>query len=236
MSNETKQSVFAVLSKIDCNEHTEKIRGAGRDLTYLSWAWAWYYTKQNYPDSTYTIYENAEGRPYFDDGRTAWVKTGVTIGGIEHIEYLPIMDNRHNSIPLAKITSFDMNTAIQRSLTKAVARHGLGLYIYAGEDLPLPVEEGEEKPKKPAARARKVESAPAPAPAPAPKGEEETLDFEGGRLPKRHYLKLVELCALDQKTKQGADPRDAFIKNCRPTPAQLDDFDAAVFDYTIAHK
>jgi hypothetical protein len=64
------------------------------------------------------------------------VKTGVTVNGIEHIEYLPVMDFRNKSIPLESVTSFDVNKTIQRSLTKAVARHGLGLYIYAGEDLP----------------------------------------------------------------------------------------------------
>jgi hypothetical protein len=64
------------------------------------------------------------------------VKTGVTINGLEHIEYLPVMDYRNQSIPADKVTSFDVNKAIQRGLTKAAARHGLGLYIYAGEDLP----------------------------------------------------------------------------------------------------
>jgi len=73
---------------------------------------------------------------YHRDHRSAWVKTGVTIEGIEHIEYLPVMDFRNNSIPLEKIQSTDVNKAIQRSLTKALARHGLGLYVYAGEDLP----------------------------------------------------------------------------------------------------
>lgn len=126
------KSVFATLNAINCNEHTEK-KG---NLTYLSWAWAWQMVKQNYPGATYTIYEDANGTPYFTDGRTAWVKTGVTIEGIEHIEYLPIMDFNNRSIPLDKITSTDMNKTIQRSLTKACARHGLGLYIYAGEDLP----------------------------------------------------------------------------------------------------
>lgn len=67
---------------------------------------------------------------------TAWVKTGVTIEDVEHIEYLPVMNNYNKSIPLAEITSFNVNSSIQRSLTKAIARHGLGLYIYAGEDLP----------------------------------------------------------------------------------------------------
>ena len=65
-----------------------------------------------------------------------WVKTGVETLGLEHIEYLPIMDYKNKSISLENITSFDVNKSIQRSLTKALARHGLGLYLYAGEDLP----------------------------------------------------------------------------------------------------
>ena len=127
-----KKSVFQVLNAINVNEHTEK-KG---NLTYLSWAWAWAEVKKNYPTATYTIYENANGMNYHTDGRTCWVKTGVTIDGLEHIEYLPVMDMRNQSIPYERVTSFDVNKAIQRSLTKAVARHGLGLYIYAGEDLP----------------------------------------------------------------------------------------------------
>jgi hypothetical protein len=127
-----KQSVFAVLNGINVNEHTEKKNG----LTYLAWAWAWAEVKKNFPEAFYTIYESPDGRPYFTDGRTCWVKTGVTINELEHIEYLPIMDYRNQSIPLERVTSMDMNKTIQRSLTKACARHGLGLYIYAGEDLP----------------------------------------------------------------------------------------------------
>lgn len=123
---------FSELNKIDVSDKIEKKNG----LSYLSWAFAWGELKKRYPDSTYTIYENADGLFYHTDGRTAWVKTGVTVCGIEHIEYLPVMDYRNNSIPVDKLTSFDVNKAIQRSLTKAVARHGLGLYIYAGEDLP----------------------------------------------------------------------------------------------------
>lgn len=130
------RSVFETLNSINVNGHTEKKNG----LTYLSWAWAWAEVKKAYPDATYTIYENRDGLFYHTDGNTCWVKTGVTINGIEHIEYLPVMDFKNKSIPVAAVTSFDVNKAIQRSLTKAVARHGLGLYIYAGEDLP----EGEE--------------------------------------------------------------------------------------------
>lgn len=127
-----EKSVFGVLNAINCNGHTEKKNG----LTYLAWAWAWQMVKENYPTAFYTIYENADGLNYHTDGRTCWVKTGVTIEGLEHIEYLPVMDYRNASILKDKVTSMDVNKAIQRSLTKACARHGLGLYIYAGEDLP----------------------------------------------------------------------------------------------------
>lgn len=141
---EKKQSVFQTLNAINVNEHTEKKNG----LTYLSWAWAWAKVKENYPDAFYTIYENPDGLIYFHDGRTAWVKTGVTIEGQELIEYLPVMDFNNRSIGLDRITSFDVNKAIQRSLTKACARHGLGLYIYAGEDLPEAEQAQQAKPKK----------------------------------------------------------------------------------------
>ena len=134
-------NAFEILNKVNVNGHTEK----KNELTYLSWAWAWAEVKKAFPDATYTIYENAQGWNYHTDGRTAWVKTGVTIEGLEHIEYLPVMDFKNRSIPADQLTSFDVNKAIQRSLTKAVARHGLGLYIYAGEDLP----EGEEAPIPP---------------------------------------------------------------------------------------
>ena len=133
---------FVTLNNINVNGKTEKKNG----LTYLSWAWAWGEVKKLYPDATYTIYENANGLFYHTDGKTCWVKTGVTVNGIEHIEYLPVMDYKNQSIPLERVTSFDVNKAIQRSLTKAVARHGLGLYIYAGED--LPEEEKEQAAKR----------------------------------------------------------------------------------------
>lgn len=126
------ENYFKQLNDINVNGKTEQKNG----LTYLSWAWAWGEVKKIFPDATYTIYENADGCFYHTDGKTCWVKTGVTVNGVEHIEYLPVLDFKNKSIPLADVTSFDVNKAIQRSLTKAVARHGLGLYIYAGEDLP----------------------------------------------------------------------------------------------------
>lgn len=135
------KNYFVELNSINVNDKTEKKNG----LTYLSWAWAWAEIKKLHPDATYTIYENADGYFYHTDGKTCWVKTGVTVNGIEHIEYLPVMDYKNKSIPLDAVTSFDVNKAIQRSLTKACARHGLGLYVYAGED--LPEEECSEVPK-----------------------------------------------------------------------------------------
>ena len=125
-------NIFQTLSKINVNEKTEK-KG---NLTYLSWAWAWAEAKKAFPNIKRTVYEDINGHNYFNDGKTCWVKVGVTIGDVEYIDYLPIMDARNNSLPWEKVTSFDVNKTIQRSTTKALALHGLGLYIYAGEDLP----------------------------------------------------------------------------------------------------
>ena len=128
-------------------------------LSYLSWAYAWGELKKAYPDSYWTVYSRKvqttettvlKGNdadttivtttenevPYFTDGKTCYVKVGVTIGDHEEIEMLPVMDNRNNAVPLATITMTAVNKAIQRAFVKACARHGLGLYVYAGEDLP----------------------------------------------------------------------------------------------------
>ena len=129
-----RKSVFETLLEINVNDHVEKKNG----FNYLSWPFAWSEVKKKFPNTTYKVYENSDGFLYHTDGKTCWVKTGVTINDLEHIEYLPVMDYRNRSIMLENITSFDVNKTIQRSLTKALARHGLGLYIYAGEDLPEP--------------------------------------------------------------------------------------------------
>ena len=115
------------------------------DYSYLSWSDAWTSVKEKFDDVSSTVYENADGWNYHHDGRTAWVKTGVTINGVEHIEYLPIMDNRNRAVPLGNIDSRQVNDTIQRSITKAFARHGLGLYIYRGESLPKAESEADKE-------------------------------------------------------------------------------------------
>jgi hypothetical protein len=145
-----ENNYFNELNSVNVGDKIEKKNG----LSYLSWAWAWGEIKKRHPDSTYTIYENKDGWNYFSDGHTGWVKTGVTVNGIEHIEYLPIMDFKNKSITADNITSFDVNKAIQRSLTKACARHGLGLYIYAGEDLPEDEQQQQPTPQQKAQETR----------------------------------------------------------------------------------
>ena len=224
-----KDSVFGVLSAIDCTEHIEK-KESGRDrngnpikLSYLSWAWAWHICKEHYPDAFYTIYETPEGRPYFDDGRTCWVKTGVTIMGQEHIEYLPVMDYRNLSIPVDKVTSMDMNKAIQRSLTKALARHGLGLYIYAGEDLPWTEEEAKAR-EEAAEKAGYNKPAQKVAPAAQPQAAKKPL-------PARHseeWDKWVAAIVSGWKSKQGKTAVQVFMTTYEASEDVMQDVLAAL--------
>lgn len=127
----TEKNYFGELFAIDIAEDVKEKNG----MKYVSWATAWKWVKTKHPDATYTEYENDDGRFWFDDGVSGWVKLGVTINGIEHVEHYPIMDFKNMAIPAEKIKSTDANKAKMRALAKACARHGLGLYIYQGEDL-----------------------------------------------------------------------------------------------------
>ena len=129
---ETK-SVFQTLSSISVKDKVEQ-KG---NLDYLSWANAWAMLKQIYPDAQRKVYEHDHtGFNYFTDGKSAYVKVGIIVNGLEHIDYLPIMDFRNNAINIEKITATDVNKAIQRSTAKAIAMHGLGLSLWTGEDIP----------------------------------------------------------------------------------------------------
>jgi len=139
-----QNKVYETLSKISVKDKVEK---KGR-FDYLSWAWAWHYLQSNYPGSERIVYETAEGVPYFTDGKFANVKVGIQVNGVQHIDYLPITDNLNRSIPITKITSFDVNNAIQRSTAKAIAMHGLGLSLWIGEDTAVYDDPPKAQPKK----------------------------------------------------------------------------------------
>jgi len=124
--------VFKKLSVIDVKS---KIARKGNQ-DYLSWSNAWSLVKHEFPMAQRVVYEDqVTGLNYFNDGKSGYVKVGVIIEGLEHIDYLPIMDFRNKSIKIEDITSMDVNKTIQRSMTKAIAMHGLGLSLWSGEDL-----------------------------------------------------------------------------------------------------
>mgnify|MGYP003654233438 FL=1 len=125
--------IFQQLSSINVNSKTEK---KGK-FTYLSWSFAWAELKKVSPTATSKVYHDENtNMPYFASKAGVIVKVGVTIEGLEHINYLPVMDFRNAAIVADKVNMMDVNKAIQRCTVKAIALHGLGLYIYAGEDLP----------------------------------------------------------------------------------------------------
>ena len=124
---------YTTLASISVKDKVER-KG---NFDYLSWANAWHMLKTIHPNAQRVVYESVQTElNYFTDGSTAYVKVGIIIDDVEHIDYLPVMDYRNNSIPLEKVTSMDVNTAIQRSTAKAIAMHGLGLSLWTGEDVP----------------------------------------------------------------------------------------------------
>jgi len=131
-------SVWETLSKIDVSKHTEEKNG----LTYLSWAWAWGIVKQHYPLARFqkNLFDSTNTKmPYMiDPSGFAFVSVTVFIEDEEQTELLPVLDFANK--PVANPNSFQVNTALQRCLAKCCAMHGLGHYIYAGEDLPQGVE------------------------------------------------------------------------------------------------
>lgn len=153
---EQTKNYFETLSEVKCV--TEKRKSGGAELTYVSWADAWADLKKIHPDAKYTIYEDANGFPFWASKYGIDVKVGVTVKGLEHIVRLPVMDGNNNAMKdeeyeyevkgqngtftkkVAAADTFDINKAIQRCFAKACAMHGLGLYVYRGEDLPDGVE------------------------------------------------------------------------------------------------
>jgi hypothetical protein len=118
------------LLKINVNDHTEKKNG----LTYLSWAWAWAEALKADPKASFKVEMQPHGGPLMQIGDTFMLWVTVTMFDKPMTCMLPVLDYRNK--PMSAPTSFDVNTSIMRCLVKAIAMHGLGLYIYAGEDLP----------------------------------------------------------------------------------------------------
>lgn len=135
-----EKSVFQTLYDIDVSDKVKQKNG----LNYLSWASAWAEVKKAFPNASFKVYESDTGCIYHTDGRTAWVKTSITINDDEVIDYLPVLDFKNKPILIDNITSSDVNKSIQRSLCRAAARNGLGLFIYEGEDIPESVSELDE--------------------------------------------------------------------------------------------
>ena len=138
---EKNKSVFERLSAINLNEYVEK----KDNLTYLSWAWAWSATKKECPDASYQILPTE-----YDEALGFMCHTNVTIEGQTLEMWLPVMDGKNKSMKkhsyeyttkygvktVEPATTFDINKTIMRCLVKNLAMFGLGIYIYAGEDLP----------------------------------------------------------------------------------------------------
>ena len=142
---ETKESVFETLSKIDVSDHVEQKMG----LSYLSWAWCWQTLKTIYPDTpvpkitkykemllTKNGYELTDREvPYLTTPTGTMVEVTVSIKGVDYTQSLYVMDNRNKVV--VNPTIGQINKTIQRCTVKAIAMAGLGLNLYAGEDLPM---------------------------------------------------------------------------------------------------
>lgn len=175
---------MSALLKINVNDHTEK----KNNLTYLSWAWAWAEVLKHDPDAIWVCHtygQPGHEEPCMRIGKTAMVHVSVTIKNLRRECMLPVMDHRNKAIQ--EPDAFAVNTAIMRCMTKAISMHGLGLYIYAGEDLPE-VDEGEREERRRAwIDARKHEIANAKT-----KGE----------------LKQIMASAIDMVRSQGDQPAE----------------------------
>ena len=134
-----QNNVFETLDKIDVSKRTEK-KG---NFTYLSWAWAVRELLKVAPDATWEVHEydrhmgegfGYERQPYMSTDAGCFVKVTLTVNGIDRTQVHPVLDNRNKTVD--KPNAFQINTSIQRCLAKAIALHGMGLYIFAGEDLP----------------------------------------------------------------------------------------------------
>jgi hypothetical protein len=163
-------TVWETLSNIDVNDKTEKKNG----LTYLSWAWAWGVLKKHYPSATFEKHIQPNGMPYILDANGyAYVQVTVTVEDISSTELFPVLDYRNKAIQ--NPDAFQVNTAMQRALAKAISYHGLGHYIYAGED--LPESHGETRREPVENEANQVVKKSEPQPTASPSASESNLGY-----------------------------------------------------------
>jgi hypothetical protein len=149
----TPSSVFEVLSSVDVSEHIETKNGFG----YVSWPFVVRMLREADPRATWEVkrFKDEDGKevPFLETRLGFFVEVAVTCGGITLSQIHPVLDGETHRT-LQAPTAFDINTSIQRCLVKAAALHGLGLSVYAGEDLPS----GEKKPEDASSAAESNES------------------------------------------------------------------------------
>ncbi|CAB4128156.1 Single-strand annealing protein SAK3 [uncultured Caudovirales phage] len=133
---------FELLNKINVNDHIEKKGG----FSYLSWPYAVAELRKNFPDAHWET-KRFDGFPYLKTPLGYFVEVECTVNGLTLSQIHPVLDNRNQ--PIKEPNPMQINTSIQRATVKAMALHGLGLYIYAGEDLPLEDEQSHETNKNP---------------------------------------------------------------------------------------
>lgn len=210
---EKEISLFEKLNGINVNDKLEK----KQNLSYLSWAWAVAEVKKVDPNAVFHVHEFPMmdlqvGRviegvtvPYLETPQGFFVKVSVTIHGQTETEFLPVMDHRNKT--MEKPTAFDINKNTKRCLVKAIALHGLGLYVYAGED--LPEEEQDQQPKEQPKQqyTKKAES--------LPKFEGITKDTKD----------LIKVLAEDVATKRSTDVLDSYYVIFQRRDFQLKDLD-----------
>lgn len=236
---EETKSVFQVLKAVNCNENTETKNG----LTYLSWPFAWGNVKSLYPDATYNIHKNDSGLPYFVDAMIGiMVFTDVTIQGQTYEMWLPVMDSANKAMKLEPYTyqvydkyngkyvektveaatMFDINKTVMRCLTKNLAMFGLGLYIYAGEDLPTEFGEAPAEQPKTAVETRKavktVKKKSAPNAAYVPMDDDT-------------FWKVIKCFATGKVSKSGEDYRSVWVSQTNAGKDEVAMFNQKVREY-----
>lgn len=194
--------------RADASDIDWKEMGYGKKLAYLSWAVAWRMFKTFYPDANYRLIETPEGSPLWNVNGFGMLKCAVSACGVEHVENFPVMDNKNASIAISDIDGRDVNDSMQRGLTKAIARFGVGLYIFEGKvEEPKQVRQAPKQPQTTVAKQN-----------PEDKPNEATINF---------MTKFLEARGLTQTSFENLYHFDPFasVANARKAKKMFDDFE-----------